>query len=119
MYNNDLELFLHEDTDGEKEEYEENEIEMLEESKNYLTPIHMIYKICHSTGLKDVFPTISIALSIALTLPVSSASPERAFSELKLIQTRLRSTMLEDRLEALMIMSCEKDIPISKDGVLN
>jgi hypothetical protein len=59
--------------------------------------ISTIYAVCHSTGLKDVFPNIYIALSIILTLPVSSASPEQAFSKLKLIKNRLRSTVSEDR----------------------
>lgn len=68
--------------------------------------------------IKRCFPAISTALAIVLTLPVSSASPERAFSKLKLIKTRLHSTMIDDRLEALMIISCEKDIPIDNSEVI-
>lgn len=74
--------------------------------------------MCHSTGLKDVFPNIYIALTIILTLPVSSASPERAFSKLKLIKNRLRSTVSEDRLEGLMLITCERDIPVNTDEVI-
>jgi len=37
------------------------------------------------------------ALSIAVTLQVSSASPERTFSKLKLVKNRIRSTMSEDQ----------------------
>lgn len=80
--------------------------------------IHTIYNVCCKTGLNDVFPSLYIALSIALTLPISSASPERAFSKLKLIKTRLRSTMCENRLEGLMIMSCEKDISVEPDDII-
>ncbi|XP_060879170.1 zinc finger MYM-type protein 1-like [Metopolophium dirhodum] len=69
-------------------------------------------------GLKEIFPTMYTALSIAVTLPVSSASPERAFSKLKLVKNRLRSTMSEDRLEALMIMACELDIQIDTECVI-
>jgi len=43
--------------------------------------IHALYNICCKTGLNYVFPALYIALSIALTLPTSSASPERAFSK--------------------------------------
>ncbi|KAF0761100.1 zinc finger MYM-type protein 1-like, partial [Aphis craccivora] len=68
--------------------------------------------------LKNIFPSLYTALCIALTLPVSSASPERAFSKLKLIKTRLRSSMCEERLESLMMISCEKDIPIDTDEVI-
>lgn len=81
--------------------------------------IHTIYNVCCKTGLNDVFPALYIALSIALTLPISSASPERAFSKLKLIKTRLRSTMCENRLEGLMIMSCEKDVPVEPDDIIH
>ncbi|XP_025190406.1 zinc finger MYM-type protein 1-like [Melanaphis sacchari] len=73
---------------------------------------------CDSDGLKDIFPTMYTALSIAVTLPVSSASPERTFSKLKLVKTRLRSTMSEDRLEALMIMACELDVQIDTECVI-
>jgi hypothetical protein len=76
------------------------------------------FSILLSTGLKEVFPVIYTALRIALTLPVSSASPERAFTKLKLIKTRLKSTMCEERLESLMLISCEKDIAINTDEVI-
>jgi len=74
--------------------------------------------VCHSTGLKDVFPNIYIALTIILTLPVSSASPERAFSKLKLIKNRLRSTLSEDKLEGLILITCERDVPVNRDEVI-
>jgi len=62
--------------------------------------------------LKSVFPNLYMALKIAVSLPVSSTTTERSFSKMKLIKTRLRSTMGSDRLEGLMRMSCEFDIDI-------
>ncbi|KAF0688004.1 zinc finger MYM-type protein 1-like, partial [Aphis craccivora] len=38
--------------------------------------INTVYKVCQQNGLKEVFPAIYTALSIGLTLPVSSSSPE-------------------------------------------
>lgn len=35
---------------------------------------------------------------------------ERSFSKLKLLKTRLRSTILQDNLESLLLMQCERDI---------
>lgn len=55
---------------------------------------------------------------ISLTMPVSSASWERSFSKLKLIKTRLRSTMGQDRLEELMLIFCEADISVNYDEVI-
>lgn len=80
--------------------------------------VHFIYTVLFSNGLRDILPSLYTALSIALTLPISSASPERAFSKLKIIKSRLRSTMGEDRLESLMLMACEKDVSVCTDEVI-
>ena len=42
-----------------------------------------------------------------MTLPVTVASAERSFSKLKLIKTYLRSSIAQDRLDALAIISIE------------
>ncbi|CAB4033500.1 zinc finger MYM-type 1-like [Paramuricea clavata] len=57
---------------------------------------------CYGTTIK--------LMEIALTLPLTSCSAERAFSKLKLIKSRLRSTMNQERLQSLMLMSVESDI---------
>jgi hypothetical protein len=57
---------------------------------------------------KDVFPNLRTALQILLTISVSVASCERSFSKLKLIKTHLRSTMTQERLTDLAILSIEK-----------
>lgn len=58
---------------------------------------------------RDVFPNLRTALQILLTISVSVASCERSFSKLKLIKTYLRSTMSQERLSNLTILSVEKD----------
>ena len=47
---------------------------------------------------------------MALTAPVTMAEDERTFSKLKLVKTLNRSKMLDERLELLILMACEKDI---------
>jgi len=47
---------------------------------------------------------------IFYTLTVGSATIERHFSRLKLLKTYLRSTMNEDRLSSLVILSIESNI---------
>ena len=49
----------------------------------------------------DFYLNIHAAVKILLTMPVSSATAERSFSSLKRIETYLRSTMIEDRLNGL------------------
>ncbi|CAB3985113.1 zinc finger MYM-type 1-like [Paramuricea clavata] len=58
----------------------------------------------------ECFPNLLKIIKIALTLPLTSASAERSFSKLRIIKNRLRSTMRQDRLESLMLMSVESDI---------
>ncbi|GFW67868.1 hypothetical protein TNCV_3871981 [Trichonephila clavipes] len=48
-----------------------------------------------------------------LTVPVSTASAEKSFSELKLIKTYMRSTMSQERLSALSVLSIEAEIAAS------
>ena len=45
-----------------------------------------------------------------LTAPVTDAKDERSFSRLKLIKTYLRTTMNNNRLEALLLLSYGKDL---------
>ncbi|XP_025200620.1 zinc finger MYM-type protein 1-like [Melanaphis sacchari] len=78
-----------------------------------------LLQICYSAGLHSVFPTLFMALRIACTLPVCSVTTERTFSKLKIIKNRLRSTMKQDCLESLLIISCESDVPIDNDEVVD
>lgn len=103
--------------DDDDDDIQYNKIDKYSKNNNSGT-INTIFKVCHLSGLKDIFPTMYTALSIAVTLPVSSASPERTFSKLKLVKNRLRSTMSEDRLGALMIMACELDVQIDTECVI-
>ena len=57
----------------------------------------------------DVFPNFRIALQMLLTVSVSIASCERSFSKLKLILTYVRSSMHQNRLNNLTLLSIEKE----------
>lgn len=61
-------------------------------------------------NLVDVYPNIYVALRVLLTTPVSVASAERSFSKLKLIKNYLRSTISQERLSSLSILSIERDV---------
>lgn len=67
------------------------------------------------TDTKEIFSNVWIALRILLTIPVTVASGERSFSKLKLIKTYVRSTMSDERLSSLAILSIENDIAENLD----
>lgn len=56
-----------------------------------------------------------------MTLGVTSASAERSFSSLRRVKTYLRSTMTNDRLNHLALLSIEREISssIDMDNVIN
>ena len=58
----------------------------------------------------ESFPDTCIAFKILLTIHIIVASAERSFSKLKLIKSYLRSTMLQERLSGLIILSIEKEM---------
>ena len=56
---------------------------------------------------KEVFHELFRLCKIAIAIPVRTASCERSFSTLKLVKTYLRSTMDDDRLSNLGVLSVE------------
>ena len=64
------------------------------------------------------FPNISSIFRLMLLQPATSASVERANSALKRIKTDLRSTMKEDRLNALLLLHVHRDIKLDYDKIV-
>lgn len=65
--------------------------------------------ICKNSTLSACFPEVCTAYILFTTLPVTTATAERSFSKLKLIKNYLRSTMSQERLTGLSILSIEND----------
>ena len=58
----------------------------------------------------DSFLNVYIAYRILLTILVTVATAERSFSKLKLLKSYLKSTMLQDKLNELAILSIESKV---------
>lgn len=77
------------------------------QSSGQETPKALIELAAFLESYKEVFHQMFKLCKIALALPVSTASCERSFSMLKLIKTALRSTMTDERLSNLGVLSVE------------
>ncbi|XP_060781697.1 uncharacterized protein LOC132889330 isoform X2 [Neoarius graeffei] len=60
--------------------------------------------------LTDAYHIIGLAYKFLLTLSVTQVACERSFSTLKFIKDRLRSTLSQQHLEALMLMATQQDV---------
>lgn len=69
-----------------------------------------LYQLIQDYNLKESFPNTDIVFRIFLTIPVTVATCERSFSKLKLIKNYLRSTMGQERLSNLAILSIEHEV---------
>lgn len=81
----------------------------------------LLIRALKQNKIEDTFPNVEIALRIFLSMMVTNCSGERSFSKLKLIKNELRSTMLQERLTSLSLMSIECDIlnTIDFEDVIN
>ena len=69
-----------------------------------------LFKFIQTKQLTEIYPNLCIALRISATLPVTVASAERSFSKLKLLKTYLRSTMAQERLSGLAVISINHEV---------
>ena len=121
----DVEEELNGDTDGEDEgdeNYVEEDVEpavdgeRLREIRSTFS-YHRALEILANPlyHLVDAYPVLYQAYGKILAIPFTSCTPERTFSVVKRVKTRLRSTMEQDRLEALLLIAIEQKIVDSLD----
>jgi len=69
------------------------------------------YKILYKYNMHSIaYTNIFLAYEYTLTLSFTQVNCERPFSKLKLIKTRLRATLEQEKLEAFMMMSVETEL---------
>lgn len=67
----------------------------------------------------NLFCNLFIVYKFVLILPSTQVSCERVFSKLKIIKTKLRSTIRQENLGPLMMMAVEKDIEIDREKLID
>ena len=94
---------------------------MLGRKKETECPTTLLQLEAYLTRLKEAFFELHRLVSIACTLPVSSAECERNFSSMRLIKNDLRSLMKDERLDSLMMLGIHRDrgSRLDFDAVLN
>eukprot|EP00794_Sanderia_malayensis_P017877 gene17877-19659_t len=76
---------------------------------------HSTLQLMVKYNLQSAYPELFLLYKILVTLPIGSTNCERAFSKLKIIKNRLRSSMGQDCLSSLMLINVERDILRSID----
>jgi hypothetical protein len=61
-------------------------------------------------GISEAFPKVDTAFRLYLTLPVAKTEGERSFSVLKRVKNQLRSTVGQDKLCDLSLLTIEADL---------
>ncbi|XP_065673272.1 zinc finger MYM-type protein 1-like [Hydra vulgaris] len=82
---------------------------LISTDKNVKSVLSM-YKYIKTKELECMFPNLEVVMRMYLSTAVSNCSGERAFSVLKRVKPYLRSTMKEERLNALAIFSIEAEL---------
>ena len=70
---------------------------------------------CHA----DIYPNVCILLTILGTLPGSTATSERSFSTMRHLKTYLRSSIGNERMTGLALLSIHKDRQIDREKIMN
>lgn len=74
--------------------------------ESFVTVLQLISKY----NLQTAYPSLYSLYKILVTLPIGSTKCERSFSKLKIVKNRLRSSMGQPRLCALMLISVEREL---------
>ncbi|XP_057774970.1 uncharacterized protein LOC130993949 [Salvia miltiorrhiza] len=72
-------------------------------------------QLLSKTGKSAIYYLVDRLIKLILTLPISTATSERAFSAMKIVKTRLRNKMEDDFLSSSLIMFIEREIAQSFD----
>jgi hypothetical protein len=106
VYKNDLDVCL----GNELVQFAEFVNAFKDEQAKNVSQENFLYQLILQKRVQESFPNVEIALRMYLVLMISNCSAERSFSKMKLIKNRLRTSMCNDRLSHLALMSIEADI---------
>ena len=68
------------------------------------------YRLIKDNDLECTFPNVEIVLRIYLSLMVTNCTGERSFSKLRRVKNEQRTSMRQDRLNNLSVLSIEHEL---------
>ena len=83
------------------------------------TPSTLSDTLAYSRSCRIMYPNITTIIHILLLTSVTACSVERANSSLRFVKSCFRSTMNEDRFNALILLFVHKDIKLDIDDIIN
>jgi len=88
---------------------------------HHLSSLSELCQVFAETNMSKTFYLIDRMIRLILTLPVSTATGERAFSAMKIVKTRLRNKMEDEFLADNLVVYIEKEIAetFSSDSILD
>lgn len=69
-----------------------------------------LFQIVSQPGIREAFVNVETMLRIYLSMLVTNCSGERSFSTLSRVENQLRTTMSDNRLNWLSLLSIESDL---------
>ena len=69
-----------------------------------------MYKLIKENGLESAYPNVNIVLRIYLSLMVTNCSGERSFSKLKHLKNQQRTSLGQEKLNYLTLLSIEHEL---------
>ena len=69
-----------------------------------------MYKLIKENGLESAYPNVNIVLRIYFSLLVTNCSGERSFSKLKRVKNEQRTSLGQDKLNHLTLLSIEHEL---------
>ncbi|KAM5552412.1 zinc finger MYM-type protein 1-like [Rosa sericea] len=110
------------------QDFSAHDLEVLDDQlENYIVDMRSNIEFSELKGITDLaqkmvqkkkdvtYPLVYLLLTLALILPVATASVERVFSAMNIVKTRLRSRMGDEFMNDCLISYIEKDIFTSID----
>ena len=69
-----------------------------------------MYKLIKENGLESAYPNVNIVLRIYLSLMVTNCSGERSFSKSKCVKCQQRTSLGQDKLNYLTLLSIKHEL---------